>query len=322
MVSVSTQQGEPRRVGFIGKIPACGDFVRQHIGNKVSSELERWLSISSQNLYHGKHTLGAECVRFVFSAHGCSEVAIGSLIKSSDRVGRHYPLAVFTSLSAGDLMAQLASVPAAYADFLTNAEQLLLRAADLSLDQLRELVTALAPPSEAQERAVAQRVEAQLSAIDAATTLDRALQGLPSETVYYALLTLCTATAPVQQAAPSGPPTVLDCPLERELGPALWLALAAARLRWTAGAVSLLWTSGDAPRLLLALGAASDQLLVFAAARSHHSARLWPLTTDRAEAISRARTSLTAAVGDLSPQAPAPRASLAELRAQLTRVSC
>src|SRR6185312_14010279 len=106
------------------------------------------------------------------------------------------------------------------------------------------------------------------------------------------LLTLCTATAPLPLSAASGTPTVLDCPFEPELGPALWLSLVAARLRWTRGALSLLWAASSAGRLLIALGNASDQLLSLYAAKQHASTRLWPLTTERAEAITRARAQL------------------------------
>jgi type VI secretion system protein ImpM len=318
---------EPARlVGFTGKIPACGDFVRQHVGNKVSSELERWLSASSQNLYHGKHDLGAARIRFVFSAAGCEDVAVGSLVKSQDRVGRSYPLAIFTSLSASDAMAQLAALPAAYEPFFVSAEAVLERASDLPLESLRERVASLSAPTAGQQLAAAQASAQKLDASDAAAALRSALSDQPEPAVYYALLTLCTATGAVLLGPASGPPTVLDCPVSGELGPSLWLALTAARLRWTQGALSLLWTAAEAPRLLLALGYASDQLLTFSATKLHQSTRLWPLTTERPEAIERARVLLEPKLGPLrvvdarEPNLLSP--SLTQLAAQLTHVSC
>jgi type VI secretion system protein ImpM len=299
--------------GFIGKIPACGDFVRQHIGSKISSELDRWLSASSQNLYHGKHELGADCIRFVFSAAGCEDVAVGSLIKSLDRVGRSYPLAIFTSLPSGDAMLQVAALPAAYEAFFAEAESTLRDAAELPLDDLRDRVASLCAPTPAQQLAASESTNRKLEASNAAACIRSALAGQPEE--HYALLTLCTATSAVQIGPPSGPATVLDCPLEPELGPSLWLTLTAARLRWTQGALSLLWSTAQ-PRLLLALGYASDQLLAFSANKLHQSTRLWPLTTERPDAIERARALLEPKLINSA------QTSVAQLAAQLAHVSC
>lgn len=307
---------ETRLVGFIGKIPACGDFVRQHVGNSVSSELERWLSASSQNLYHGKYELGAESMRFVFSAAGCDDVAVGSLIRSQDRVGRSYPLAIFTSLCASDAMTLPAALPGAYSGFFSAAEQVLQDASHLELDALRDRVGGLRAPSADEQAAAQQKTTAKLASANAAAVLGAALQGRPEAATYYALLTLCTATSAVQLTPPPAAATVLDCPLERELGPSLWLSLTAARLRWTRGALSCLWTRAEPARLLLALGPAPDQLLAFSATKQHSSTRLWPVTTARSEAIERARTLL-------APQLSAFEAgSVAELGAQVARVSC
>lgn len=299
-------------VGFIGKIPACGDFVRQHIGSKISAELERWLNASTQNLYAGKHDLGPACLRFVFSAPGCDDVAVGTLNKSVDSVGRSYPLAIFTSLSAAEMMAQPAALPTAFATFLDQAENLLAQVSTLPIETLRERVTGLTPPSQQEIEAAAQHATTQLGNVDAASAISNALDGEPEDAGYYALLTLCTATSAVPLAPASGAPTVLDCPLEPQLGPALWLSLTAARLRWTQGALSLLWAA-DATRLLIALGHASDQMLSLYVAKLHTSTRLWPLTTTRPEAIARAKTLLEPLLHTHS---------VAALAQQLTTVSC
>ena len=303
-----------RLCGFIGKIPACGDFVRQHIGSKISTELDRWLSASSQNLYHGKHELGPDCIRFVFSAAGCEDVAVGSLVKSLDRVGRSYPLAIFTSQSAGDAMLQLAALPALYEPFFAQAEGALREAADLELDVLRDRVACLRAPTAAEGMTAVEATQTKLTAANAVAAIRGALAGQPNGAEHYALLTLCTATSAVQLGPPSGPPTVLDCPLETELGASLWLTLTAARLRWTQGALSLIWSSAEG-RLLLALGYASDQLLAFSTGKLHQSTRLWPLTTERSEAIERARTLLAPKLNDSA------QASVMELAAQMAHVS-
>lgn len=205
-----------------------------------------------------------------------------------------------------------AAWPALYATFFVGAEQVLREASVLSLEALRERVTSLRAPLANEHHVAQQHATAQLASTSAASVLRSALAGQPDAAVYYALLTVCTATGPVM-LAPAGPPTVLDCPLEPELGPSLWLSLAAARLRWSRGALSCLWSP---TRLLLALGPAPDQLLAYSATKQHTSTRLWPLTTERAEAIERARALLAPTLTELS------RATVAELCAQFAHVSC
>jgi hypothetical protein len=207
-------------------------------------------------------------------------------------------------------------LPLAYDPFLSATEQLLLEASNLELDALRDRVASLHAPSAGEHNTAQQKTTAALGSARAGATLSAALSGQPEAATYYALLTLCTATSAVQLAPPAAAPTVLDCPLERELGPSLWLSLTAARLRWTQGALSCVWTQSEPARLLLALGPAPDQLLAFSAARQHTSTRLWPVTTARSEAIERARTLLAHQVGALEA------GSVAELSAQVARVSC
>jgi hypothetical protein len=174
-------------------------------------------------------------------------------------------------------------------------------------------VAGLRAPAESQPLAAAEQQK--LASSNAAVALRDALARQPEGAEYYALQTLCTASSVVQIGPPSGPATVLDCPLEPELGPGLWLTLTAAQLRWTEGALSLLWGRAE-QRLLLALGYASDQLLAFSANKLHQSTRLWPLTTERPDAIERARVLLEPKLND------ALYASVPELAAQLARVSC
>ena len=100
------------KVGFLGKIPARGDFIRQHIGERVSTELEQWLQKIAQNLFQAKAELPSQHVRFVYTANGSDTAAIGVLTKSSDQVGRTFPLAIFTTLPLPEAMSRLPSLPA------------------------------------------------------------------------------------------------------------------------------------------------------------------------------------------------------------------
>src|SRR5262249_20928974 len=137
------------KVGFIGKIPARGDFVRQHIGEKISTELEQWLQKSTQALFQAKADLPATSVRFLYTANGSDSAAIGVLRKSSDQVGRSFPLAIFTTLPLTEALAKLPALPAMYGPFLAAADTVLDSSPGAKLEDLRDAVNALnVPPAD------------------------------------------------------------------------------------------------------------------------------------------------------------------------------
>lgn len=88
-----------RAVGWYGKMPAAGDFVRRRLGSEVVNWWHRWLEQalpqlkrepSSQQVY-----FHAPIWNFALPAsHGSSMVQLGCIAPSRDRVGRLYPLLV------------------------------------------------------------------------------------------------------------------------------------------------------------------------------------------------------------------------------------
>jgi hypothetical protein len=80
----------------------------------------------------------------------------------------------------------------------------------------------------------------------------------------------------------------MTCDLDR----LTWLELARRLLGWHEAPPSLMWSDGAAGRLLISLGAAPPSLLLYRAKLDHSGASLWPLTTDRVDAIETARQAL------------------------------
>ncbi|MET0388961.1 MAG: type VI secretion system-associated protein TagF [Polyangiales bacterium] len=289
-----------RSVGFLGKLPARGDFVRQHVSDRVGAELEQWLQKSSQNLYQAKTDLPAQPLRFVFTAPNSQSAAIGTLIKSQDQVGRSFPLAIYTHVPLKQAHANLPALPVAFAQFFAGAEQVLGAAAQLSVEQLRDAVAQVAPSADAQWPQAVDATARALQATDAQSLLAALFQAAPPDAFYYGLYTFCAASGPVRSAPPSSAATVLDCPSSQPVALSAWLDLARRRLAWAQFCPSFVWSEGDAGRLLLSLGAASDQLLHFVVDPKHTSARLWPLISQRADAIARARADLAGVASALS----------------------
>jgi hypothetical protein len=168
----------------------------------------------------------------------------------------------------------------------------LAQAPQLELEALRERVRAVTPPSAALLEGSRQRLHTLLQGTDAHPFMRELLSGQPVDSREYGLYTFCTATELAHAAPPGGAATVLDCPAAGSIAVPAWLELARRRLQWNDRCPSFIWSRAPRPRLLLSLGSASDQLLHFVANPKHPSARLWPLTTERADAAARAREKL------------------------------
>ena len=142
-----------------------------------------------------------------------------------------------------------------------------------------------------------QRCADVLNASPAPELFARAFGAALPDSHHYGLYTFRTAT----DAARSGPsvaaPTVLACPIAIDVDLLAWLELARRCLGWNDACPAFAWVESAHARLLLSLGYASDQLLHFVADARHSSSRLWPLTTERVEAIARARDALGADLG-------------------------
>lgn len=293
--------GQSAAIGFIGKLPAQADFVRHGLAERIGGELDRWLQRSQQALQLAKSELPDTTLRFVFSAPGCDAVAIGVLRASRDRVGRSFPLAIFTMCPLTRAVTEFPALPYVHAAFLEAGCALLERAETLTLDVFRSAVLALPLPSESDAAAHA---PALLDGLQSQRALELLSQLFPLEhsasaSAAYALHTLCMATDAVRGAPGQGAATVLACPLLSAPAahggePSLfaWLELVRRRLSWRDSCPSYIWLDGPSARVLIALGAAPEQMLHFVAAPDTKATRLWPLVTTRPEARVRAQRAL------------------------------
>jgi type VI secretion system protein ImpM len=290
------EESSVTRVGFVGKLPAQADFVRQHLNDRVGGEFDRWLVKATQTQLSAKVSLPKAAIRFVFSAPQCESVAIGVILASSDHVGREFPIALYTVLPAQLAARHALGLPLAYLEFLDQAEAVCAQAATLSADELRAKAAALVPPPQDIVLAAAQQCRDVLAQTDAGEMLERVFpQGQPNAS-FYALQTFMVAGEGARGASASAAPTVLDCPISTDVDLAAWIELGRRGTPPFAACPTLAWMQVN-PRLLLVLGHAPEQLLHFVADPKHKSSRLWPLTTERPEAIERARELLAPRFG-------------------------
>ncbi len=102
-------------MGFHGKLPSHGDFVRRRVTGEFLGVWDAWLG---QCLHHTRRALGDAWLdayltspiwRFALSARVCGAApSTGVLMPSVDAVGRYYPLTLVRSLPAGSCLPALA----------------------------------------------------------------------------------------------------------------------------------------------------------------------------------------------------------------------
>src|SRR5689334_2400335 len=95
----------PQRIGFYGKLPSHGDFLRRRVSDDFVEHWDRWLQ---DVLVASKNVLGNDWLdiyltspvwRFACAAPACGPTSvIGVMAPSVDRVGRYFPLTIVAEL--------------------------------------------------------------------------------------------------------------------------------------------------------------------------------------------------------------------------------
>jgi type VI secretion system ImpM family protein len=142
-------------VGFFGKLPSHGDFLRRRVSDAFVTVWDSWLQ---ESLAASRTALGDEWLdiyltspvwRFACAAGACgSAPAIGVMVPSVDRVGRYFPLTLAAELPI-DTPSLLGVVMRA-APFFDAAEQLVINTLESDTldferfdEQLRQLAGAI-----------------------------------------------------------------------------------------------------------------------------------------------------------------------------------
>ncbi|MBI5069886.1 MAG: type VI secretion system-associated protein TagF [Deltaproteobacteria bacterium] len=293
--------------GFYGKIPAQGDFVRAGIGDPLAQALVRWLEEGTAACYQVAAKIPPGPTGFLFRPAGERRALLGVLRGSGDKVGRHFPLALFVSLEGPELARDWPLAPLAHAPLLAAMAALLAEAETLGAVQLAERARALpAPPADA----LAAAAQAGRDLANAPLSRASPLLGGPPGPRHYALHTLRSACAPLRAREPARAEVLLDCPAPSESERWLWLSLARQVL---GGALvpSFAWREGG--RLLLSLGPFPPAALPSLCEPPRDGSKVWPLTTPQESAQAAAGKAL----GSLAAQVDRPDITAGELVAAL-----
>lgn len=139
--------------GFYGKIPNLGDFISRRLPRSFVEPWDQWLQhgISRSREQLGSQWLEAYLVspvwRFALGAGICgSEVWVGVLMPSVDRVGRYFPLTLATALPDDTNLFDLAGGQFGARSWYEQAESLVLsvlKDEDLSIESFDHRVQKL-----------------------------------------------------------------------------------------------------------------------------------------------------------------------------------
>ena len=119
-------------VGFYGKLPTHGDFLRRRVSDAFVEPWDAWLQsciAASRDALEDRWLdvyLTSPAWRFVCAAGACGANPVaGIIVPSVDRVGRYFPLTVVVELQPS---VSLVSLPHEAREFFDNAERLILDA--------------------------------------------------------------------------------------------------------------------------------------------------------------------------------------------------
>ncbi len=299
--------------GLFGKVPAHAEFIRVRTGDPSAQALVTWLEEGSEAAARAGRSLGAEPVRFLFSPPDIPQVLVGAVVGSSDRVGRCFPLAAFTAADSSGLAATFPALPRAARPFLDATASLLDDAKQLGAQEVAARVESLPQWEEELLSSDLASLRGSAAATPVRETLGSLVGDLAAGQPWYALHCFLTACQPLRGRDPGGAGVVLDCPAHDDVDRFAWLDLARCLLRWHRPP-SFFWTEAPAGRLLIALGSPPAVLLRALWHPSRHEAKVWPLTTEKPEAIAAAQRALGPSVLGVFER---PSASIMDLLAAL-----
>ena len=278
--------------GAFGKIPSQGDFLRVGGTPPAVQALDQWLQEGLEGIRRGGAALPEGPLSFLFRGAGVRECLIGVLARSGDSVGRSFPLAVYGVVDGASLASRFPLVPVACARFLGAATKIVQSTAGLTSADLAAQVAALPAPTETDVSVADDLRKLALMQGRSHEVLEQAFAGAPSGASYYAFRTFLSACEPARGQETDRPGVTLACPVTSELDRLTWLELAARLLRWQKGPPTLLWSDPPPSRVLVSIGPAPPSLLVYWVKPDPSATKLWPLTSDRPDAIMQAHQAL------------------------------
>lgn len=141
-------------IGYLGKLPSSGDFLRGGIFGEPAAEFERWVEeglqqATSRVVDWPAAFDGGAIYAFVYRSQEASPISsllCGLICPSHDAVGRRYPLALFTQVPELLFGGAPHLLPLLLGDFFQLGGELLLASGGLKAQEFFEAVRLLPAP--------------------------------------------------------------------------------------------------------------------------------------------------------------------------------
>jgi type VI secretion system protein ImpM len=301
------------KLGVFGKLPSAGDFVAHNVASPVARTLQDWMVGEVEGLAAKRKHAPPHPVKFLIRDPNGSAACIGAFAPGRDRVGREFPLAVFSYLDVPVATHRYPSLAVAYAGFLDATERLVTDAPNLGLDLpgvlLRSDMLALPGPQELEEART--WTHQALDATPGQNILEAIFGPLQGGVAMHGVHMITTACAHVQGGDPGRGSIILDCPCTDDVQLVFWLRLTYELLAWRRAPPSFFWAGPGGPhsRLLVVLGAPAPGILHFLSDPTVTADKLWPMRTTNPSVVDNARRSLSPG-RVVTLQRPPPTASM------------
>jgi len=148
------RQGPP--IGFFGKMPGYGDFVRRDFPGELGRRWDDWLQMG---LAASRDILGERWLerylmspiwRFCLGAGLCGKAQwMGAMMPSVDRIGRYFPLTAVTDIPPDQSLFGTAARAASWFGRLEETLLAVLREESLTAEELQARLAAIARPGDA-----------------------------------------------------------------------------------------------------------------------------------------------------------------------------
>ncbi len=310
---MSGQSNTP--IGAFGKVPAAGDFISLGGGSAATQAFQAWLQQENDHLASKRLPIPTTPIRFVYRDPTGGAI-VGAFGPSRDKVGRTFPLAVYSHIDVHTAMPRFSALPTAFDGFLDGVCQTITDAAEMPLENLAGRIGGLHLPGAADLRDAALWTHEALGATPGGVLLEHLFGPVAQGVHYHGLNMMRTACRQVHGRDPGKANIIVECHAGDDVQIAFWLCMAETLLGWSSAPPAFFWTdvSSQDSRLLLSLGAPPLGLLHYLADPSVAADRLWPTRTTSAAAIEAGRKALGPAQRSaLEPPAPTASGLLAAL---------
>jgi len=213
-------------VGYFGKHPSAGDFLRHNASSPEVLGLDDWLAsalAAGPRLMPAWEATFGEGATLCFLCHrGAGRCLLGVLSPSHDRSGRLFPLILFAELDSASIASSCHALP--HEAFLQAARALLDRRSSCSWEELRDAALRLGPPDDSSLLEARREHDHYLESTTTGVALD-GIFGTGSQTRRaFSALQLIARSASASGALPAyGVRCPLGANVQGDAG--LWLAL-------------------------------------------------------------------------------------------------